>query len=201
MENQTRHPALPQGLDAVQLADWIRNNYVENGTDEVKKFFTEEEKNDFEHESALSGREIKRLTDMKKIISQLMLKGNDEERTFVIPATLGTKVLDRNRNQNYDLIEKGYEMDTVSFYVLPYADNETMESFTLEGKHLADRSREMTVREKNLYVGIFTGVRDKIGTHKGEAVNETSGEILGPDSNFRPITIYPEPEQRTGTND
>lgn len=186
MEQTTRHQALPQHLSAAELPEWIRLNHVERFTDERKRFFTEEEKNDFEHESALSGREKKKLDDMKKLISSLMLKGNSEERTFVIPETLGTKVLDRNRNQNYDLIEKGYEVEEVELFSIPDTHGETMEFFTLEGENVAERSRELTARERHLYLGVFAGVKKStLSVHNDELVDENSGEVF----------------QKTGTED
>lgn len=179
---KTRHQALPSHLDETGLSEWIRLNHVEKFVDERKRFFSEEEKNDFEHESALSGREIKRLTDMKKLISTLMLKGNDEERTFTIPVTLGTKVLDRNRNQNYDLIERGYETEDVEIYMIPDTHAETMEFFTIDGEVIPERSRPMSAREKHLYMGMFASQKGSstmsIAQHGDDMVDETSGEVL-----------------------
>lgn len=198
METTQRHPALPQFMSAADLPDWIRLNHIEQFTDQRKRMFTEEEKNDFEHESALSGREIKRLTDMKKLIGQLLLKGNDEPQTFTIPATLGTKVLERNRNQNYDLIERGYETEDVTIYAIPSATTKTMEFFTAQGEHVAERSRDMTQRELHLYGGIFAAQpAQKFEIHNGEEVDINSGEVLSPEGGS---IIIDREALRTGTN-
>lgn len=184
MEKQERHVCLPKHLNNEELLMWLASNAVEKFTQKVPIYFTPEDVQEFEHESSVNGREFNRLKDIVKLVSEAVTKGNLEEPlTVTIPVTLGTKVLDVQRRQNDDNIERGYEENEVQVFAVPSPETKTMEFFTDEGKHIVDRSRGMSLKEQHEYIGIFLmnnpTPKPVVNEATSDIVDEDTGEVLG----------------------
>lgn len=142
------HRSLPVMLAGYELSQWLRANSVESFDDEVKHFFKPDEIAEFEHESSAKGREMNRLNAILKEVSEAIKKGIVEDLTIEIPASLGVKMLETQRRQNDDFIEKGYEIEEARIYGVVDTESETMEYFMEDGSHVKERSRELTPKEK-----------------------------------------------------
>jgi len=152
-----RHHLLPD-LEPDQLAAWIiRNSVGEPQQDERKTYYSDEEKAEMEHESSNSGRELGRLKAIEKQVKDYIKKGNLTEKpiTIVIPVTIGVDALDRNRSQNYSNLEKGYDVERVELYRVPNPSEKTMEFFSIDGNHFADRTTGMSQKEIRQYCGLY----------------------------------------------
>lgn len=151
-QSKGRHALLPQTLEAYEIGTWLKSNSVEEFTDELKRYFDEDEIGEFEHESSASGREINRLKSILKSVTEHVNKGGEEDLTIELPATIGVKDLENQRKQNDDLVERGYEVEENRIYGIVDEENATMEYFTVEGTHVKDRSRNLSAREKVEYL-------------------------------------------------
>lgn len=178
---EVRHPALPHALNDNELADWLRLNAVQKFTDKKRDHYTDEELQEFEHESSLNGREYNRLAGIKKMVADLCSKGTEENVTIVVPKTVGTKMLEIQRRQNDDMVEFGFEETEVEVFAIPFADAETMEFFDVEGSHYADRSRPMSAKERHEYIGIFQRLAPRNVSKpdaNGNVADTDTGEIV-----------------------
>lgn len=176
------HPLLPNGFTGSELASWLRNNAVEKFTDQRKDMFAVESIREFEHESSVNGREMNKLLDLKALVNKIVTKGNDteEEMVFRIPPTLGTKVLDMQRRQNDDLIERGYELVETEIFGIPNPEFGTMEFFDIEGLHITERTRSLSAKEKHEHLGIFNNDRSRLSIERsGDIADTDTGEVLG----------------------
>jgi len=165
---------LTEHLTDEEFAEWIKMYAVEKFEDTEKRYFSEDEIAEFEHESSKNGREFNRLADMKKDIFEIITKGTEEEITFTIPATVGTKMLETQRRQNDDLIEKRFEVIDIEVFGIVNHENETMEYFTVDGELMEKRTRVLTPKEKHKHLGMFM----KISKQGADIVDENSGEVL-----------------------
>jgi len=152
MPETQRHPTLPQNLSETELSAWIKRVKVEQFTESQKKYFTPEEIQEFEHESAINGRWIDRLKSLVKEASEAATNGNDEDVVIVIPACSGTKFYDKTRSQNYELIERGYEEIETEVFGIVNRDNGVMEYFTITGVNIEERTRPLSAKEKQQYL-------------------------------------------------
>lgn len=149
---QNRHPLLPAHLSPEELQIWIRRVGVEKFQDKTKRYFTPEEIQEFEHESSKNGRSINMLKGILAQVTEAVNKGTDMELTITVPATVGTVSFDKFRRQNDDLIDSGYEMIETEVFGIVDQNNKAMEYFTMDGQHIAERSRPLSVREKQQYL-------------------------------------------------
>lgn len=171
-----RHPSLPAGLNAEQLAEWLRNSAVDHFTDTRKTILTQDEIHAYEHESVLAGREINRMEDLLSQVRDHVKKGSEEKLKLVIPATVGIKQLTTNRRENDDMLELGAIEDKVELFGIPNAMTEEMEYFDMDGNIVADRTRKLSAREKHEHLGMFQNVRDSNARIAGADENGELGE-------------------------
>lgn len=178
---QLKHPVLPNAfaLQSQELAFWLQSQSTHTFIDRRQEFFSPEQIQEFEHESSLNGREYNRLADLKSRVSDLCRKGTEEAVTIVIPATVGAKMLETQRRQNDDFIDRGYEEFDVEVYSIPYAEGETMEFFDSEGNHYPQRSRPLSISEKHKYCGFLNINKANVVQHGNDQVDESTGEITG----------------------
>ena len=169
-----RHPSLPKGLDAEALGEWLRSSAVETFTDSKKTLLTPEEISGYEHESVVAGREVNRLEDVLAQVRDHVKKGSETKLKITIPATLGVKELTEKRRENDDLVEAGHIMDTVEVFGIPNAQTEKMEYFTIDGELIADRTRDMSAKERHEHLGMFQNVRERNAKLSGADEN---GEV------------------------
>ena len=101
-----RHPSLPAGMDAEQLAEWLRSSAVEVFTSSKETPLTPEEISGYEKEAVTSGREINRLEDLLAMVREHVKKGSSEKVRLVLPATIGIKNLSSVRRENEDMVER-----------------------------------------------------------------------------------------------
>lgn len=148
-----RHLSLPSHLSPAELAEYIRKSAVQVFKDTKKRFFTQEQVVDFEHESSGNGREMNRLATILKTVTDHINKGSEEPMTIELPITQGKKNLDTFRKQNDDLVEKGFEEIEFDVFGIPNQINETIEFFDAEGELYEDRTRPMSEKEKRQYLG------------------------------------------------
>lgn len=154
MNTLVLHRLLPSALIGSELGAWLRANAVESFEDEVKIYFSPEDIADFEHESSSKGREMNRLLGLLASATEAIKKGCEEDLLIEIPKNLGTKILEGQRRQNDDFIEKGYETEDIRIHGLVDDINETMEYFTEQGQHIAERSRGLTPKEKQRFLTV-----------------------------------------------
>lgn len=177
MDNQplipARHPSLPQGITNAVLAEWLKTSAAETFTHEKRRYFSELEISDMEHESSAKGREMNRLTDVMKEIQDLIKKGNEEPASFTIPETVGTKMLETHRRENDDFIEKGYANEEITVYGIPNGRTDNMDYFDEEGNEITERRRALTAKEKHKYNGFFQRIQGGIDTVTGEVFGNT----------------------------
>lgn len=147
-----RHPMLPDHLGPEELQIWIKKVAVETFKDSTKRYFTTEEIAEFEHESSKNGRSINMLKGLLAQCTEAVNKGSDMDVTIIIPASVGAVSFDKYRRQNDDLIDAGFEMVDTDVFGIVNQTSRTMEYFTLEGRHISERSRALSVREQQQYL-------------------------------------------------
>jgi hypothetical protein len=143
-----RHQSLPCHLTIEELQQYIQKMAVVKFNDHQKRYFTPEEIQEFEHESAQNGLQIVDLKSIIQKVTEACNKGIDEPLTIEIPANLGIKKYDTFRGQNYANIKQGYEEHEVVVCGLVNQKNETMEFFTLDGSIIEERTRPLSAKEK-----------------------------------------------------
>jgi len=150
-----RHFALPESITKEALGTWIKQSAKETFTHEKKEYFTEEEISEMESESTKLGREIIKLSDLKKSVTDWLTKGNEEEEIEVpIPVTRGLKTLKNTREELDRKVEKGYEVTETKVYGIPHEDGQ-MFYFDIEGMLIEERTRSLSHRERREYFGMF----------------------------------------------
>lgn len=154
VQAQGRHASLPVHLTVEELQQWIRRASVEKFKDTTKRYFTNEEVQEFEHESSKNGRSINRLMGILAKATGAIKKGTTEELTIVIPATVGTDLFDKFRHQNDDLIEAGYEEVECEVFGIVNTRTAEMEYFALDGQIIPERTRGLSAKEKQQYLTV-----------------------------------------------
>lgn len=149
---EQRHPSLPQMLSAAELQQWIIKASVERFKDKTKRYFSQEEVASFEHESSKNGRHKNKLEGILAHVTGLIRNGNDQELIITIPETIGTKNCDKFRKQNDDLIETGFEEVECEVFGIVNTREELMEYFMLDGSIISERTRPLSIREKQQYL-------------------------------------------------
>jgi hypothetical protein len=129
---------------------------VESFTDEIKRYFTSEQIADFEHESSTHGREKNKLDDLLKEITAAIKKGLEGEEPLIIEIapTIGTVMLDKQRRQNDNFIDRGYEVEECEVFGIVNETEETMEYVTIEGELVKERTRGLSPKEKMKYLHV-----------------------------------------------
>lgn len=151
MERQI-HSSLPQHLSFEELQVWIMRASVERFKDKTKRYFAPEELQEFEHESSRNGRHKNKLESILQAVTELIRKGNDKEMVITIPETVGTQNCDKFRRQNDDLIEAGFEEVDCEVFGIVNNRDETIEYFTLDGSCITERTRSLSMKEKQQYL-------------------------------------------------
>lgn len=150
-----RHECTPQTMTPENLADWIKSNKVEV-TNHIEKIpLSDEEINEFQRSSSLASRQIDKLKDTLKYFKALIDKGtpwnfaisDHVPISVTIPPTKGIKVLEANRKNADDQIEKGYREEVTSIYLIPWPEYKKMVAVDIEGEEWSKYSREMTLDE------------------------------------------------------
>ena len=150
-----KHHALPEGeMTPEMLANWIKQASKDSFVEETKIYFTEEEISDMEKLSTSIGREIIKLSDLKKAVVERLMKGSTEELEVTIPENQGLKPLTDRREALDRNVEKGFEVEEVRVYAIPNEDG-NMYFFDIEGNIFTDRTRKLSQREKHEYFGMF----------------------------------------------
>ena len=170
---------MPQGLTEQELQQWIQRASVERFKDKTKRYFTPEEIAEFEHESSRNGRSKNKLEILLSTVTELIKKGNPQEMVITIPETIGTVNCDKFRRQNDDLVEAGFEEVECDVFGIVNHRDETMEYFTLDGACIKDRTRPLSIKEKQQYLTIRNmaastgeGAKVFVDDSLGRAVNE-----------------------------
>lgn len=152
--SQQRHATLPQTLTDQELQQWIIRSSVERFMDKTKRYYEAEEIADFEHESSVNGRKINMLQGILKKCTEAIQKGTIEDIVITIPKNDGTKNYDAFRFQNDNLIDAGFEEIACEVFGIVNVDNEVMEYFTLAGKCIDERTRPLSIKEKQEYLPV-----------------------------------------------
>lgn len=178
-----RHKSLPQHLTIEELQQWIQKAAVQRFRDTTKRYYTDEEIQEFEHESAQNGLQIVKLKAILDQVREAVTKGIQEPLTIVIPENLGTKLYDEFRGQNYGMILQGYEEIDVDVFAIVNQLEETMEFFTLDGQIIEERTRPLSAKEKKEYLTVKR-ISDlpKSGPKlyvEVDNVDSETGEVLG----------------------
>jgi hypothetical protein len=166
---------MPNKLDEKGLADYIAANHKLRFTEEVKRYFTPEEIQSFEHESSVNGRMINKLEDILALVRDKVRNGTDEPINIEIPVSQGSKLLVEFRRQNDDFIEKGYESEEIEIFGIPDLTANKMYFVTITGDYI--READLTEEQRKLYSDISdTTIDDLLGTPPKD-----DDEILPPD--------------------
>jgi hypothetical protein len=160
-----RHHSLPQTSTPEQLAEWIQLNKVDTFNHEEKIQLTEEEIQNFEHQSALASRQIMKLTDVEKYFKELIKKGTPysmekeahEPINVTIPPTKGKDALTANMEFANKQLELGYKLDITHLYLVPNPEESMMVMVDIEGVEWPGYSREMTKDEINQHKPLLRG--------------------------------------------
>lgn len=147
-----KHSALPKFTTPEALGQWLDENAAETFLHETKIYLDEDEKDDLRKKIASQGIEINQLNRLKKQLSESLEKGS-QGYNVDMPETLGLKMIKKGRTNLEELLERGYNTETVRIYGVPDHESETMEFFDIEGNHFPDRSRTLSQREINLFIG------------------------------------------------
>lgn len=152
-----RHYSLPATLSAERLADWIRDNKVDtfNHVEEVP--LTEEEIQEFEHESSLASRAIDKLKFLKSLFDETLKKGtpfnvekmDHEPVSYTIPPTKGIESLSKNREFADKSIEKGFKEEITNLFLIPHPEEGRMVMVDITGVEYEQYSRDMSNDEIN----------------------------------------------------
>lgn len=205
-----RHEALPQSKTAEELGVWLTNEAIERKTHREEVEYTDEEIQEFEHKSSVASRALDKLKHIEDDFKKMIKEGVEKPVDVTVPPTKGTKILESRRKHADSEIEKGYYEDTVDLYGIPYPEGETILFFDNEGNIWDSYTLEMTVEQKEQYVGLFKagknlkdtieeleegGTTVTITTSEGEEVDTDSGEVIeGEKKEDSPEEVEPEEE-------
>lgn len=162
-----RHRCCPETYTAEQLGKWIEQNQKSVRTHIDKIPLTPEEVSDLEHKSSLASRAIDRLEEVADEFKAFIQGGTpyDGEKHLpqdvTIPPTKGMKELKANRAHADGILEKGYNEEETTIYIIPFPDEKTMVAVDIEGQEWPDYTKAMTESEEELYGRLF--VKDKDG--------------------------------------
>lgn len=150
-----RHRLIPQVLQPEQIKAWLQNNAREKFQDEAKVIFADDEINAFAKESSQKGGELMDLQAIAAEVNLALKKGISEGLVIDIPPTAGTEMLIRERQELDSKVKKGYELVQQEIYGIVDDENESMVFFDCMGREIADRTRSLSAKEKNDYLGMF----------------------------------------------
>lgn len=151
-----KHHSLPEKpLTPEALANWIREASKETFKDETKIYYTPEEVQEMESESTCLGREIIKIADLKKYVMDKLSKGSEKDIEITIPEGMGLKTMLELREALDRKVEKGFEVVETKIFSIPNEDG-NMYFFDAEGNLFGDRTRKMSVREKQEIFGLFS---------------------------------------------
>jgi hypothetical protein len=148
MNQNQRHASLPDHLSIEELQQYIQKVAVVKFSDVSRRYFTPEEIQEFEHESAENGLQIVDLKAIIKRVTEACNGGTEEPLTIEIPENLGIKTYDAFRGQNYSMIKQGFEEQEIMIYGIVNQKNATMEFFALDGSIIEDRTRPLSAKER-----------------------------------------------------
>lgn len=149
-----RHHALTQEpMTPETLAQWIKNNSKDHFTHTKKNWFTEDEKIEMQRTQSDLTREIIKLNDQKKLITEAFTKGNNAEYEVTVPVTTGTKTLTETRDRICRELDKGYSSEDRTVYAIPCEEDACMYHFDNEGNVVDEMTRPLSQREIREYFG------------------------------------------------
>jgi hypothetical protein len=151
-----KHKLIPDMLQPEQIKPWLQNNAREKFQDEAKVIFSDEDINTFAKTSSQKGGELMDLQDIAAQVNIALKKGVSEGLVIDIPPTAGTEMLLRERHELDSKVKKGYELVQQEIYGIVDDENETMVFFNGMGEEIADRTRPLSAKEKNDYIGLFS---------------------------------------------
>lgn len=196
-----RHHSLPQTSTPEGLAEWIQLNKVDqhNHVEEIP--LTEEEIQQFEHQSSIASRSIDKLQNVEKFFKETLKNGTPYNRdsdknepvNVTIPPTKGLTVLKANREHADKRLELGYKEDITNLYLVPNPEESTMVMVDIEGNEWAQYSRNMTKDEINQFKPLLKGS----GSLKYEGKDNDGAAVFSLDEKIIPEEIVPPaPTQR-----
>ena len=146
---------LPQTMTPENLANWIKENSLTELMHHDVHDYTEEEIEKFEHNATTYGISIKKLEQQKKDINNLIKKGTGKI-DITLEETEGIDSLKKKRDALLDNVDRGFREDVTTLYQIPVPEEEQMMFFDIEGNLFEEHTKDMTSKEKEQYVGLFS---------------------------------------------
>lgn len=152
-----KHHVLPTTLNAEQLANWLMENAKDKFKDEQKIMFELDDLNKMAMQSSGAGSEMMDLKQVMADVKTAVENGfvGDEPKVFTIYPTNGTKALDKQRQELDKDVKKGYRLENREVYGIPDTENAEMVYFDISGNEIKERTRPLSPREKQEYIGVF----------------------------------------------
>lgn len=150
-----RHECCPATMTVENLADWIVSNKIDlvNHTEKIP--LTDEEVIELQKASSLASRQMDKLQDTLKYITEMVKNGtpwdtateNHRPVSVTIPPTSGIKVLEANRKFADRQLDSGYREDITPIYFIPWPEHEKIVGMSITGEEWSRYSRAMSKDE------------------------------------------------------
>lgn len=157
------HAALPQTLTVELLAAWITENAIDTKVDTKDHELTPAQIAEYEHQSSLASRELDKLKEVEKLFKEKIKDGtaptpdyDPEPFTLVIPATIGTDVLKKQRENADKVILDGKVSENTTIYFIPWPERKWIIAFDIQGKEWSQFNRRMTDEEVQAHGALFS---------------------------------------------
>lgn len=144
-----RHQILPSTATPEALAQLIQRNKIETRIHTERIDLDETEIKNLEHKSSFAGRQMDKLKDQLKAITDLFKKGVETPYDFTITPTKGIDKLDENRKFADKCILLGYTEENITLYGIPWAEKDVIIYLDIEGTEFPQYQEKMSPEQKN----------------------------------------------------
>lgn len=146
-----RHQILPSTATPEALAQLIQRNKIETRIHTERIDLDETEIKELEHKSSVAGRQMDKLKDELKTITELFKNGTVDPYPFTIHPSKGIKILDENRKYADRCVVLGYTEEEITLYGLPWSERDVIVFVNIEGTEFPQYQEKMSLEQKNAW--------------------------------------------------
>jgi len=144
-----RHQILPSTATPEALAQLIQRNKIETRIHVERIDLEEPEIKELEHKSSFAGRQMDKLKEQLKTITNIFKKGIEVPYDFTITPTKGIAKLDENRKFADKCVLLGYTEENITLYGLPWAEKDVIVYVDIVGTEYPQYQEKMSLEQKN----------------------------------------------------
>lgn len=144
-----RHQILPSTATPEALAQLIQRNKIETRIHIERIDLEKPEIKELEHKSSFAGRQMDKLKEQLKTVTELFKKGVETPYDLTITPTKGIDKLDENRKFADKCILLGYTEESITLYGLPWSEKDVIVYVDIEGTEYPQYKEKMSLEQKN----------------------------------------------------